>query len=250
MEEKICNTTYQIGVCYYRGTQGYPLDHDKAFRFLSAAAKAGNDDAMHLLGVLYKNGEGTEQNYQFAIDWFYKALQTNAENGYAAFDLGRMYYFGKGVDKNYDIAFDFFDKAIKATLSNKKSYYPQAHHFAGCILLEKKKHKDAWTYFSVAAKCGNFADSWYNLGWLAEKGVLKDITNEKPESVAFGYYKKAADMGHAPSMHSVGRIYLMIKEDKQAIKWFEKAAAKGYEPAKKGLKTLKFTQGGSLLDLL
>lgn len=249
MDEKACNTSYQMGMCYYRGANGYPLDHDKAFRFISAAAKAGNDEAMHHLGVLYKNGEGTQQNFQLAIEWFCKAMQTNNENGFATFDLGRMYYFGTGVPKNFDAAFELFDRAIKLALGNTQRYYPSACHLAGCILLEKKNYKDACSYFSDAAKYGNYVDAWYNLGWLAEKGAMKDVTTGKPESVAFGFYKKAADLGHAPSMHAVGRIYLMIKENEQAIQWFEKAAAKGYEPAKKGLKMLKITQGGSLLDL-
>lgn len=235
---------YNAGVHYYHGTGGYPLDYDKAFQHISVAAKAGHDEAMHYLGVLYLNGEGTEQNYQLAIDWFYKALQTNSKNGFAAFELGRVYLFGLGTKKDYNLAFDFFDCAIKLALGNTQLYYPTACYFAGSILLRNEKYEDAFSYFVDAAEYGNYSEAWYNLGLLLEKGFPKSEFKSKSdykerEGKAFSFYKKAAELGDVNAMYDVGRICITFFQFKESCEWLEKAAAHGHEEAKKRLKGVR-----------
>lgn len=61
------------------GANGYSLDYDKAFKFISAAANAGNDEAMHMIGIMYKNGQGVQQSYQLAVDCFYRAIKSTQE---------------------------------------------------------------------------------------------------------------------------------------------------------------------------
>lgn len=57
--------------------------------------KVGNDEAMHVMGTMYKNGQGVQQSYKLAVDCFYRAVKINSENSYAAFNLGQMYYIGQ-----------------------------------------------------------------------------------------------------------------------------------------------------------
>ncbi len=249
MEEKVGNKTYQLGLCYYRGANGYPLDYNKAFKFISAAANAGNDEAMHMMGIMYKNGQGVQQSYQLAVDCFYRAIKINSGNGYAAFDLGRMYYIGQGVEKNYKLAFDFLDCAIALGLDSKLSYVSSASYFVGCILMEQKKYKESIKYFMGAAKLGNIPQAWHNLGWVCELGAFDDVEKNKIPATAMSFYKEAANLGFAQSMDAVGRIYASVSMLDEAEQWIRKAAAKGYEPAKKRLKYLKAAKSGHISDL-
>lgn len=250
VEEKMSEKTYQLGLCFYRGANGYPLDFGKAFQCISAAANAGNDEAMHMMGIMYKNGQGVQQSYPLAIDCFYRAIQMNSENGYAAFDLGRMYFLGTGVEKNYQLAYEFLDCAICLALdgSKSKSYFGTACYFVGQILLQQEKYKDAVSYFVEAANRKNLPQAWHNLGYLCEKGAI-EVPKNKKIATAMGFYKKAANLGMVQSMEAVGRLYESAAMLKEAEEWMQKAADKGYEPAKKRLKYLKVAKNGNLLDL-
>ncbi len=244
MNETPSDMAYQMALCYYRGKNGYPLDHDKAFRFASAAAKVGNDEAMHLLGVLYKNGEGTEQNYNSAIAWFLKAIETNENNGFALFDLGRMYFLGKGVSQNDDIAFDYLDRAIELALGNTKPYFSKACYYAGYILLTKEKFEDAVRCFASAVKFENIAEAWYFLGWLAEKGYPKEEFSKPNTSMltrdaqAYVFYEQAAKLGHIESMFKAG-VCMIAFEEERSCYWLEEAARHGHKDAEKRLKAVR-----------
>ena len=65
-------------------------------------------------------------------------------------------------------------------------------------------------------------------------------------------YKKAADLGYAPSMFNYAISVLSIAggPNEEVVRWLQKAADKGYEPAKKRLKLIKVSQYGSLWDLI
>lgn len=65
--------------------------------------------------------------------------------------------------------------------------------------------------------------------WLLDKG--KDYQNKKDYNKAFLYYKRAADMGNAEAIDSVGFCYAegygVPKNDKEALVWYRRAAEKG-----------------------
>ncbi|MDY0351880.1 MAG: tetratricopeptide repeat protein [Desulfobulbaceae bacterium] len=72
-------------------------------------AEQGEAEAQFKLGALYKNGEGVEQNYDKALEWYTKS----AEQGYADAQviLGAMYYTGQGVEQDKSKAFEWWSKA-------------------------------------------------------------------------------------------------------------------------------------------
>lgn len=67
--------------------------------------------AQHVLGLMYKNGEGTTINNPEAIKW----AQKSADQGYpqAQSSLAKMYEVGKGVPKNNAIALKWYRKAAE-----------------------------------------------------------------------------------------------------------------------------------------
>lgn len=73
------------------------------------AAAAGNAAAQNYLGAIYAKGQGVEQNYAKAHEWYQKAAE--AGNANAKFNLGSFYYHGHGVKQDYDKAREWFQKA-------------------------------------------------------------------------------------------------------------------------------------------
>ena len=58
----------------YVNGEGIQQDYDKAFDWYTKAAKQGNADAQFNLGVMYLNGEGLIQNHKKAYMWFNLAI--------------------------------------------------------------------------------------------------------------------------------------------------------------------------------
>ena len=60
---------------------------------------------------MYSNGQGVEQDYKKAVEWYRKA----AEQGHADAqnNLGFMYYTGQGVEQDYKKAVEWYRKAAE-----------------------------------------------------------------------------------------------------------------------------------------
>ncbi len=60
---------------------------------------------------MYSSGEGVDQDYSVAAQWFRKS----AEQGYypAQYNLGNSYLNGKGVDQDYSVAVQWFTKSAE-----------------------------------------------------------------------------------------------------------------------------------------
>lgn len=112
-----------LGYRYYAGPQGkYVVEHDifvykgagqpnyiHAFHWYKKAAKQGSDVAQYMLGSMYREGKGVDQNDSNAVYWIRKAAEQGLAD--AQHDLGIMFYFGLGVDKSYARATDWLRKS-------------------------------------------------------------------------------------------------------------------------------------------
>lgn len=140
--------------------------------------------------------------------------------------------------------------ALQTAKKNLANVYPQSCYMAGLIMMDYYKSlREAVPYFIDAAKHGNIAEAWHNLGWLCEQGAM-NVSKEDIRATALGFYKSAAELGFVQSMDAVGRIYAAVQMLDEARVWIKRAANEGYEPAKKRLKMLNVAQSGSLWDLL
>ena len=61
-------------------------------------------------------GNGVEQNYDAALDWFMKAAELGDSD--AMYNLGVMYYSGEGVEMDESTANEWFKKAADAGNEN------------------------------------------------------------------------------------------------------------------------------------
>ena len=62
------------------------------------AAKRGHVRSQSRLGRCYDNGEGVEQNFKTAFEWYTKAAEQN--DAYAQLNLSNLYYKGEDMLSN------------------------------------------------------------------------------------------------------------------------------------------------------
>jgi len=218
-------------------------------------AEEGDADAMNEMGVLYHNGQGVEQDFKEALEWYWKAV--DKDNIDAWVNLGILYNFGQGVERNFNHATTLHIKAaifenkwatkniifypkVKGTTPNLKeamAWFKEAaeHGDAGAMNnvgllyeargIEEWDRKEAITWYKKAADLGN-ADAMYRLGSIYEHGIFME--KREFEEEAASWYKKAAELGNADAMCRIGsNLYSKEQEQEEAISWFRKAADLG-----------------------
>ncbi len=77
-----------------------------AFQEFQALADKGDGFAQNRLGMLYRDGKGTEQDHKAATIWFQKAAEDGAISAYG--NLGQAYEEGIGVAQDYVLAFKWY----------------------------------------------------------------------------------------------------------------------------------------------
>ena len=90
-----------LGQMYMFGSGGVKKDFEQAKEYLSRAAALGLSGAQCNLGKLYAGAMGTRPEYKKAKLWFEKAAEQGDEAAEA--NLGSMYYHGDGVEQNFPL---------------------------------------------------------------------------------------------------------------------------------------------------
>lgn len=83
-------------------------DPERLVQVLSTAAEAGSTQARSQLGDIYRAGELVPQNLRLAARWYREA---GRGDGHALNMLGRMYFEGLGVDQDRDEAIALLHQA-------------------------------------------------------------------------------------------------------------------------------------------
>ena len=69
----------KLGDMYHQG-QGVDQSYERAAEYYEAAATQGHSDAQYNLGVLYANGQGVEQSNETAREWWMKSAEQGQES--------------------------------------------------------------------------------------------------------------------------------------------------------------------------
>ena len=87
-------------------------------------AQAGDTEAQFVLGIMYANGSGVEQDFKEAVKWFRKA----AHQGYARaqYNLGGMYRDGLGVEQDLKEAVKWYQKAAEQGNADAQNFLKEA----------------------------------------------------------------------------------------------------------------------------
>lgn len=107
-----------IGMCYYNG-DGVEQDYKKAAEWFWKTAEQGNASGQYNMGYLYDTGKGVEQDFTQALYWYAKAASQGHKN--ALNNIGVMYEYGNGVQKDYAKAATWYQKAIDKGDSRSKT---------------------------------------------------------------------------------------------------------------------------------
>ncbi len=133
-------------------------------------AEAGDPEAQRMLGECYSNGQGVEQDYGQAAQWYRKAADQGNAAAQAA--LGELYEVGQGVQRNAAEAAKWYRRA--AEQGNARGQYSLAQlYLTGNGVQQDPAEAVKW--YSQAAEHG-YALAQYNLGvrYKEGKGVAPD----------------------------------------------------------------------------
>ncbi len=93
-------------------------DYETAYNTMISLAKTSEDKiAQYYLGIMYMKGQGVEQDYEKAGEWFRKASKQGL--AVAMYKLAGLYTEGKGVPKDLEFAYIWY--SVGAVHNHEKS---------------------------------------------------------------------------------------------------------------------------------
>ncbi|MBQ7776015.1 MAG: sel1 repeat family protein [Lachnospiraceae bacterium] len=230
------SATEQLGLLYFEG-EFVTQDYDKAIELFTLAINQGEKHAYFnlgdthrivgnyskakyfleksieiskvyyayiLLGILYEDGNGVEQNLQKAFNMYHLAYQHDiVEDG--AFNMGRMYFYGRGVPEDNIKAHQMFIEALEAGIVEANYYLGILNYLDENAPVEKNAEK-ALEYLRNAPEHMQEL-SFEKMGYICEQENRLEEASE--------WYEKAAAMGNEQAAKSFKRLN-RIDEEKHA----------------------------------
>ena len=250
---------YYLGCCYRDG-QGVLHDSKEAVRWFRPAAERGEAKAQCELGCCYEDGAGVPKDYEEAVKWyrkaaeqldFYVAQTKNERKGLykvlpAVYALGRCYEEGHGVPKDIDEAEKWYRKAARFGYRDAQERLKElwgfntsiSREYAKSEIISQKKWKPVYylvvpIVLVILCVGGNNWLGYYYFG----KGY--DYDKEQNYEEALKWYHRAADRGYVLAYCNIGCCYeggYGVPQDyEEAVKWYRKGAEKGDAMAQNNL---------------
>lgn len=261
----------QMGGVLFKGADGVNQNYVEAEKYLLMAAKSDNTDAQALLADLYF----TMEEYDKSLIWARKAAQL--DHFYACFILGRLYDEGLGIEENHIEGLKWFEKAANGGDADAQNLVGNIYLNADYIEHDAKKAFKyyqlsaaqgnlmgmcnlGWCYQEGIGTDMNFlsAEEWirkaadgglqdaidilnnnplYNSTPVAQKSE-EDLLNEaqtaydnEDYSLAVNIWKELAVQGNSEAMKNLGNCYSDgngVKQDyEESANWYKKAVEQG-----------------------
>jgi TPR repeat protein len=142
--------------------------------------------ALRGIGLLYEHGDGVEQDYQTALNYYQDAAKEHNKAAY--YNIAFIYYYGKGVKKDYTTSFEWFAKVVEENLN------PGATHV--CVMDRKPdQHVDSSKIYFLEPESFIYGKAHVYLGTMLKKGQGAVKNKEKAEEhfkMAVSYRSKKA----------------------------------------------------------
>lgn len=127
---------FNIGTCYRSGI-GREKNITQAIKWYKRAIENGDANSSISLATIYLYEQEDITQYQYSIDLLRQAISANKYDvGYAHFILGSAYYAGKGVEQDYNKAMENYYKA--ASHGNASAIALLSHIFSEGLYGVKK----------------------------------------------------------------------------------------------------------------
>ena len=101
---------YKLGECYFNG-DGIEQDYKKAVEWYEKSAIQGYAKAQNNLGFCYGKGYGVEKDLEKEVEWYIKSAEQG--NSIAQRNLGKCYYYGSGIKKDIEKARVLWEKSAQ-----------------------------------------------------------------------------------------------------------------------------------------
>ena len=263
MVKKDAIAQYKLGCCYSRGNCGVNKDDSQAFKLFRMSADQGNEDALYVVALCYRDGIGTSKNEEEQK----KALFAAAKKSHVASlaTIGDLYRDGNLVNRDFTMSLEYFNKAIEEGLEAAKSsaaqinkiglYWKAANdgdaeaqfNLGVCYRdgIQISANDDAATlWFEKSAAQGNHEAEYALAEMLSRRQPSSDATDKK----IVGLLQKTVAANHTKAKTLLGKYLYTgkgIDEDyDQAVKLWEDAVKSGDLDAKCELAGFHFTGRG------
>ena len=144
--------------------------------FLELESKDQADDNLfYKIGVMYKNGLGTEADISKAIDYFKRSAEMNNKNG--LYEYGKTLIQGKYIEADLNKGLECIEKAMKLKNSNAKRFF--ALEYISGEYFSQDIEKGLFMLTECADKGDSFA--CFQLGQFYLKGEIVTQDLERAE---------------------------------------------------------------------
>ena len=216
--------SYAVAQMYSKG-EYVAENNETAQRYYKAALSGfleleskdqADDNLFYKIGVMYKNGLGTEADISKAIDYFKRSAEMNNKNG--LYEYGKALIQGNHIEADLEKGLECVEKAMKLKNSNAKRFfaleYISGEHFS----------QDIEKGLFMLTECADKGDSFacFQLGQFYLKGEIVTQDLERAEK----YLLLAED--NEFTQYAFGKLYLQEEkyDIQKAVDYFEKSADK------------------------
>ena len=227
MVKKDAIAQYKLGCCYSRGNCGVNKDDSQAFKLFRMSADQGNEDALYIVALCYRDGIGTSKNEEEQK----KALFAAAKRSHVASlaTIGDLYRDGNLVNRDFTMSLEYFNKAIEGGLEAAKSSAAQINKIG---------------LYWKAANDGD-AEAQFNLGVCYRDGVQISVNDE----AATLWFEKSAAQGNHEAEYAFAEMLSRRQPssdatDKKIVGLLQKAVAANHIKAKTLLGKYLYTGKG------
>ena len=257
-EEGDPTSQFCLATMYEEG-RGVEVDYALAHEYYLRAASQGFVEAQVNLGHMYARGLGVEPSFDRARAWFERASKQGSAAAHR--NLGVMYLKGYGVDQDVDEARAEFEAASKED------------PFSARILASLQEEgaveasPEVGAEWLAAAACGGDVVAQAKLGTqLQQRGEESHAAPRHGEAAAGGpaafaivasagrspsaedardaahWMHAAAEAGIPAAQHNMGLMTVrglgVERSYREGVRWFQRAAASGFEPSRERLDEL------------
>lgn len=189
---------YALAMLYLEGDAQVTANPQEAFKWMQLSAQQGYPKAEYQLGMFYRDGKGTLQDFSSAFQWLTKA----AKHGYAdgQYQLGMAYFHGDGVTIDFKQAYAWMSLASTGGVAKAASSRDEvARHMQAADVTAAQELSKTLMPEESAAKAGE--DKSAEGKEAVAKDIAKDVASKdaaaKPATTSTTDSAKATDAGKA-----------------------------------------------------
>ena len=188
------------------------------------AAEQGKADAQYNYGRMCEQGDGAQQDYQEAAEWYQRAAEQGHVNAQLA--LGSLYEQGHGIAQNDVEAVKWYRKAADQGDASAQYSLGVMLAFGQGIAADGK---EALLWCLKAAK-QNHIDAQQTLGMMYANGEAVNVDYQQ----SVYWFEKSAQQGFAPAQYRLGEMVWFgigsLTQNKRRAAGLFRAAAEQDDP--------------------